>query len=333
MAAVLVPLAFFVVCELAARLLPWSWTLAPVARRTPVFGELLVSEFYESDPELLWRLRPHPPTRLSAAPAGGISYTWEVSTKRTRSPALPYEKPPGTYRLLCIGDSVTFGICVQRDETYPARLGAALQSKLRRPVEVINAGVPGYSSVQGLRYLRRELLRYSPDLVVTYFGVNDSLPGTGSLELDPASSSGLAALLNESRFYRSLAAGVVYLRDVFSYAGAESRQQVRLRTSHEAFDAINALCAANGAGVLHVTPVWTSSHRAVVLSAYSYRHEPAVDPSPLLAQRPAGDVMADECHPTSLGHGLIAQAILARLEAETNAPRRGSDPPRDRGAR
>jgi lysophospholipase L1-like esterase len=40
-------------------------------------------------------------------------------------------------------------------------------------VEVINAGVPGYSSSQGLEWLRTELLDYDPELVIVYFGWND----------------------------------------------------------------------------------------------------------------------------------------------------------------
>ena len=37
----------------------------------------------------------------------------------------------------------------------------------------MNAGVGGYTSLQGLRYLKKELWKYSPDMVIVWFGVND----------------------------------------------------------------------------------------------------------------------------------------------------------------
>jgi lysophospholipase L1-like esterase len=85
-------------------------------------------------------------------------------------------KPPGVFRILCLGDSITMGLEVDDQYTYPSQLQALLSRKLngRPQVEVINAGVWGYSSRQGLAYLDRRLLQYQPDLVILEFGINDS---------------------------------------------------------------------------------------------------------------------------------------------------------------
>ena len=64
---------------------------------------------------------------------------------------------------------------VNQDQTYPARLETLL--KQRRPaseVEVINFGVLGYSSFQGLELLKRRVLDLHPDVLVIGFGMNDS---------------------------------------------------------------------------------------------------------------------------------------------------------------
>lgn len=40
-------------------------------------------------------------------------------------------------------------------------------------VQVINAAVPGFSSLQVLRFLKRDIIHFKPDLVIIDVGVND----------------------------------------------------------------------------------------------------------------------------------------------------------------
>lgn len=86
-------------------------------------------------------------------------------------------KPEGTYRVLCLGDSCTFGSGADDAGTYPAQLKAPLEAlKSELDVEVINSGVPGFSSYQGLAFLENEGLALAPDVVTIAFGYNDSSP-------------------------------------------------------------------------------------------------------------------------------------------------------------
>jgi len=58
------------------------------------------------------------------------------------------------FRILCVGDSITFGFSVDQPDTYPRQLLTALAKHYpQRRFEIINAGVPGWSWLQGLRYL------------------------------------------------------------------------------------------------------------------------------------------------------------------------------------
>lgn len=50
------------------------------------------------------------------------------------------------------------------------------------PVNIINAGISGDTSEGGLDRLERDVLRFSPDLVVVAFGLNDSSGGLENLE-------------------------------------------------------------------------------------------------------------------------------------------------------
>lgn len=88
---------------------------------------------------------------------------------------IPLEKEPGTYRVFCVGDSVTWGMRVSQEDTFVARLGRLLEKQHAR-VEAVNAGVVGYSTYQERLFLEQRLLAYHPDVVIVNFCENDLLP-------------------------------------------------------------------------------------------------------------------------------------------------------------
>jgi lysophospholipase L1-like esterase len=81
-------------------------------------------------------------------------------------------KPDGRLRVVALGDSNTFGWDVDEGANWPSQLEELLRAKLP-DVEVINAGVWGYSSFQGVRRFR-ELIALAPDVVLVSFGANDA---------------------------------------------------------------------------------------------------------------------------------------------------------------
>ncbi len=89
-------------------------------------------------------------------------------------------KRPGVYRILALGDSGTFGQ-IQRGESYgyvsnpyPLALEKVLAERIGPGrFEVLNAGVPGYNSYQGLMLLRGKLRNLDPDLITVRYGWND----------------------------------------------------------------------------------------------------------------------------------------------------------------
>ncbi len=83
-------------------------------------------------------------------------------------------KPAGTVRVLCLGDSYTFGAFVNDAETWPAQLQATLRERNPdRPIEVINGGISGFTIVDELAFLREHGLALEPDAVVVAFVLND----------------------------------------------------------------------------------------------------------------------------------------------------------------
>ncbi len=79
------------------------------------------------------------------------------------------EKPPGTYRVLLLGDSFVEAAQVPFDSMLSRRLERELNARSSRRVEVWNCGVAGYSTAQELLYLRRVAARFQPDLVILCF--------------------------------------------------------------------------------------------------------------------------------------------------------------------
>lgn len=135
---------------------------------------------FEGDPLLFWRLKPN----LDRA-------VWDFTVVSTNSQGIRHDgelgpKEPGAIRVVCLGDSVTFGYRVPlvwperpdqyaRDQLpYPMLLERALRAaNPGRKIEVVTLAVPGYTSYQGLLWLRREIDRLRPDVVTVCFGWND----------------------------------------------------------------------------------------------------------------------------------------------------------------
>lgn len=97
-----------------------------------------------------------------------------------RGPEVTLAKPAGAYRIALLGNSVTFGYLLPEDETYAGQLAEMLNAPAEtgaraggRHAEVIDAGVPGYTSWQGRVLLSEKLLAYHPDALIVMFGYND----------------------------------------------------------------------------------------------------------------------------------------------------------------
>jgi lysophospholipase L1-like esterase len=146
------------------------WRNLPDARRAYV--DIFTPVWQDSDRmALLRRFAPWLPPAFRSNPVWRIA----LNDEGFRSAPIVAGKRAGVLRIACIGDSWTFGMNVNQDQTYPARLETLLKQQKPAPdVEVMNFGVLGYSSFQGLELLKRRVLDLHPDVLVIGFGMNDS---------------------------------------------------------------------------------------------------------------------------------------------------------------
>ncbi len=87
-------------------------------------------------------------------------------------------KPANTFRIAVLGDSFAEARQVAVEDTFWSHLGQPLGSCPAyggRTVEVLNFGVGGYGTTEELLTLRKDALRYSPDLVLLAFFVGNDV--------------------------------------------------------------------------------------------------------------------------------------------------------------
>lgn len=72
-----------------------------------------------------------------------FTVTARMSSQGLRNPEVVSTKPSGTYRVLALGDSFTFGWGVREEETWVRIVEQKLNEKPGRRIEIVNAGAPG----------------------------------------------------------------------------------------------------------------------------------------------------------------------------------------------
>ncbi|MEC4888435.1 MAG: GDSL-type esterase/lipase family protein [Nitrospira sp.] len=100
----------------------------------------------------------------------------EVNSLGFRGPEIAMPKPKGVFRIFALGESTTFGWKGVRshDEAWPALLEAKLRAAYPdRTFEVVNAGVPGYTSIEQRINFMLRVSHLEPDAILIYHGNND----------------------------------------------------------------------------------------------------------------------------------------------------------------
>jgi hypothetical protein len=162
--------AVSVIGSLAGGLVPVSLmvlsvtiTLISLEGAVRLFVAVVTPSVMTLDDEIGWRHRPN--VRRSYT-TDGVTAVVETNELGMRGPV--YTGLSQRKRVLILGDSFADGLEVSNDELF-----SILWNRARPDLEIVNAGVGGYGTVQEMSVLRRLEPTIRPDLCVLMVYVND----------------------------------------------------------------------------------------------------------------------------------------------------------------
>lgn len=228
-------------------------------------------------------------------------------------------------RIAIFGDCIPAGTQVQEQERYPYLIKKHLEEKLKIDVDVIDAAVPGDSTIGGIKRVEDQVIKQKPDIVLMGFGINDGLPR--------ARGRFTAALMKRIKpeFLRSLADNLFKKArpHIMKYTGGTvyvTQQQFR-KNINKLVDVIEAKTEAKV--VLLTTTICTRpefpganenfrKYNEVLFAIAKERNTPIIDLFyPLMDFQPEDILVDDLLHLNPRGHALVADIIKQRLEQIT----------------
>lgn len=130
---------------------------------------------HQPDEKLGYKMAPHFEMRHVTTEFDNII---KINSEGLRDVEHKDGKDPSSYRILVLGDSFTFGLGVDMEESYPKVLESMLNKNPllngdKKRFEVINSGIQGFGTEQEFLYLKELGEKYKPDLVILGLYTND----------------------------------------------------------------------------------------------------------------------------------------------------------------
>lgn len=255
----------------------------------------------------------------------------------------PYDElEPDSYRILVLGDSVTFGHGVAFEDTFVSRLDALLEGRTP-PIEVLNGGIPGWATRQQRIYYEQHAAPLKPDVVLVGFVLNDIQEmHRGLIALGPQREALLfrsvtwlarnsAAFATAKRAYESVRAPEMReIGDVRNVAARPDSPEVRraMELTLGELKQLVELTRRRGARFGLIVFPFDFQFRERDLDTPQRRLErfaremdvPFLDTLPLLRPHGLRTVLLDHDHLTPEGHRIVAEALAEWLEREELIP-------------
>ena len=260
------------------------------------------------DPELIWRPKS----------SHGV-----FNSQGYRGPEMTVPKPQGSLRVVAIGDSNTLGWDGAGGANWPGFLHRLLSQQDPR-FSVINAGVYGYSSYQGVIRFRQSL-QYQPDLALISFGSNDAHPVTVTDHQFAERGPGRSGWTTRLARFRLWQLWMSAWRNLVSWRSGGLQARVPVEDYRNNLTEIIRLGKKHGVGVVLLTRPYIGRRQATVRwKTFVHRYNaataevageqgvPLVDLYSHFKRR--RKLFADESHFTGEGHRRAARIVYEVLQ-------------------
>ena len=225
----------------------------------------------------------------------------------------------GTLRIALLGDSHAFGLGTELEEGLARRLESDLAARLHRPVEVVNAGVPGYDLPKEVSRAGAVLNDYAPEVLLFLVGYQD-------LEDRPCSywKAGVWPLLSVSRLAVTVFVTLVVRRQRLQEMPDEARHALVMAEVEKlralASDSPHRTGAAQPVRLVFAQtssflPASTEGNERLVRAIEDAGVEvlSLIPPWKEVFAQPELYLVVGEGHPNAAGMALLAPALGAQL--------------------
>lgn len=272
------------------------------------------------------------PSRAFNVPGGT-----RIGAEGTRNPPA-VQKSANGLRLLTLGDSTIYGVMIRDGEVFSDVAASTLSRTLRRPVDALNGGIPGYSSEQARRLYQGRLRSYQPDVVVIATLWSDSQLGPmPDVMMYPERGAALRRVLQRSAMVRllgGLLAGWVPGRDVAWKLSAEPGvRRVPASAYRDNLRELASIAKADGARpVFLMLPCDRDirrqelepprpEYRAIMQSVATETDSLLVDGvTPFVSDQRGMALMLDDVHPSAAGHRILGETLASALAPVLSSP-------------
>ncbi len=302
--------------------------------------------YLPGNPYLLWEMVPGERQEM------GVSV--HVNDLGFRGPETTAHKPPKVRRIIIVGDSSVYGHGVGNNETF----SALMDDSLPADVEVLNLGVPGYSTEQTINLMEMRGWDLSPDLLIIGNMWSDNnfdsfvdrqlISDRTAFKDSPAAP--ISRLLQNSALYRWMdwyirlaprAADVQKIGWMLGQAPAGVHRRVNVNDYAENLQTLSNRAQGMGADVLFLglsntvdvgadtdgAIAWPL-YREVMQDSAQRAGAPYVDVTGHFIESGKGwqSLFLDEMHPSAEGHKAIAEALLTAVSPWVKGDAFGATP-------
>ncbi len=245
--------------------------------------------------------------------ARGITFRLTSNSRGFRGPEVsPRTASTPPLRIVTFGDSSTFGWGVDREWTFQELLVDRFRQR-GRPVEVINMGMPGFTSRHGLAVQEHYAHDLHPDVVVISFGANDGRFGLQAadeaLRADETRLAGVAWTLKRLEVYKLMRRVIFSVYDPFSAMDSDRTgatppslvQSVPPERFRRNVMRLAGLARQQGAESVFLSVCAPDEHREVMHELSASRQIPMVDAVELFRDR-VDELRDHRLYPDEVAH-------------------------------